>query len=110
MFSQIKLLKEKERGFSPLQHEYETLKKELEANQQRREKVLLYEDNLFQKEDLVQRLSTWNEEKERLEERLSPIEFQRGERRYLIFLMMKQVMQNFKGAIKNHWLGSKGKG
>ncbi|MGM0860676.1 MAG: hypothetical protein ACQEWH_08140 [Bacillota bacterium] len=50
------------------------MKKVLEANQQRKEKFLgLYEDDLVQKEDLVQRLSTLNEEKERLEERLSPI-------------------------------------
>ncbi|TWI59649.1 hypothetical protein [Halalkalibacter nanhaiisediminis] len=50
------------------------------ANQQKKEKVLgLYEDDLIQKADLVQRLSTLNDEKERLEERLSPIELQMGQ-------------------------------
>lgn len=91
----------KERDSSPLQHEYETLKKALESNQQKKEKVLgLYEDDLIQKADLVQRLSTLNEEKERLEERLSPIELQMGQggTQLINFSMVKQVMQNFKSA------------
>ncbi|WP_394185117.1 recombinase family protein [Metabacillus halosaccharovorans] len=93
----------KERDSSPLQHEYETLKKALEANHQRKEKVLgLYEDDLIQKEDLVQRLSTLNEEKEHLEERLSPIELQMGQggTQHINFSLVKQVMQNFKAAYK----------
>ncbi|MEC1264025.1 recombinase family protein [Bacillus subtilis] len=91
----------KEINSSPLQHEYETLKKALEANHQKKEKVLgLYEDDLIQKEDLVQRLSTLNEEKEHLEERLSPIELQIGQgcTQLINFSMVKQVMQNFKSA------------
>lgn len=93
----------KEINSSPIQHEYETLKKALEANQQKKEKVLgLYEDDLIQKEDLVQRLSTLNEEKEHLEERLSPIELQMGQggTQHINFSMVKQVMQNFKAAYK----------
>lgn len=91
----------KQRDSSPLQHEYDTLKKALESNQQKKEKVLgLYEDDLIQKADLVQRLSTLNEEKERLEERLSPIELQMGQggTQLINFSMVKQVMQNFKSA------------
>lgn len=60
----------------------------------------MYEDDLIQKADLVQRLSTLNEEKERLEERLSPIELQMGQGgiQLINFSMVKQVMQNFKSA------------
>lgn len=60
----------------------------------------MYEDDLIQKADLVQRLSTLNEEKERLEERLSPIELQIGQggTQLINFSMVKQVMQNFKSA------------
>lgn len=93
----------KEINSSPIQHEYETLKKALEANHQKKEKVLgLYEDDLIQKEDLVQRLSTLNEEKEHLEERLTPIELQMGQggTQHINFSMVKQVMQNFKAAYK----------
>ncbi|MCY8972163.1 recombinase family protein [Bacillus atrophaeus] len=91
----------KQADSSPLQHEYETLKKALQANQQKKEKVLgLYEDDLIQKADLVQRLSTLNEEKERLEERISPIELQmvQGGTQLINLSMVKQVMQNFKSA------------
>ncbi|MEH7204467.1 hypothetical protein [Bacillus safensis] len=90
-----------ERDSFPLQHEYETLKKSLESNQQKKEKVLgLYEADLIQKADLVQRLSTLNEVKERIEERLSPIELQMGQggTQLINFSMVKQVMQNFKSA------------
>ncbi|MED4856271.1 hypothetical protein [Bacillus atrophaeus] len=75
------------------------MKKALEANQQKKEKVLgLYEDDLIQKADLVQRLFTLNEEKERLGDRLSPIELQMGQggTQLINFSMVKQVMQNFK--------------
>ena len=91
----------KERDSEPLHHEYETLKKALQVNQQKKEKVLgLYEDDLIQKADLVHRLSTLNEEKERLEERVLPIELQMGQggKRQVDFSMVKQVMQSFRGA------------
>ncbi|MCM3322249.1 hypothetical protein [Cytobacillus kochii] len=62
----------------------------------------MYEDDVIQKEDLLQRLSTLNEEKEHLEERLSPIELQMGQGRtqHISFSMIKQVMQNFKAVYK----------
>lgn len=92
-----------EQGSSPLQHEYETLKRALDSNQQKKEKVLsLYEDDLIKKADLVQRLASLNEDKERLEERLLPVEQQIGQggTQLINFTMVKQVMQNFMSAYK----------
>jgi hypothetical protein len=42
-------------------------------------KVQSYEDGVISKADLVGRLSNMNDEKERLEERLAPIEKQMGQ-------------------------------
>ncbi|WP_188455464.1 recombinase family protein [Virgibacillus oceani] len=88
---------------SPLEHEYETLKKAIEANLKKKEKVLgLYEEDLIPKTDLAQRLTALNEEKTRLEERLYPIESQMGQggTPNIDFTMVKQVMQNFTSAYK----------
>jgi site-specific DNA recombinase len=77
-----------------LQHEYETLKKELESNQQKKEKFLgLYKDDLIEIADLVKRLSTLNEEQERLKERLSPIELQMGKVVHIACLVI-ELTQN----------------
>lgn len=88
---------------SPLEYEFETLKKAIEANLKKKEKVLgLYEEDLIPKTDLAQRLATLNEEKTRLEERLYPIESQVGQggTPNIDFTMVKQVMQNFTSAYK----------
>lgn len=42
-------------------------------------KIQSYEDGVIRKADLVDRLSNMNDEKERLEERLAPIEKQMGQ-------------------------------
>lgn len=90
-------------GLTPLQQEYETLKKSLSTIQTKKDKVLgLYEDGVISKDDLVSRLSSLNHEKEQLEERLTPIEKQmvQGGIPNINFRVVKQVMQNFMTAYK----------
>lgn len=61
-----------------LRQEFETLKKSLNAIEAKKEKVLgLYEeDGVIVKSDLINRLSSLNNEKELLDQRITPIEQQ----------------------------------
>ncbi|WP_130055578.1 recombinase family protein [Bacillus thuringiensis] len=90
-------------GSAPLQHEYATLKKSLDAIQMKKDKVLeLYEEGVIIKNDLVSRLVSLNQEKEKLEERLFSIEQHIGKSGFqnIDFEMVKHVMQNFMVAYK----------
>lgn len=90
-------------GDAPIRKEYESIKKSLDAIQSKKDKVLgLYEEGLIIKADLVTRLSSLNEEKERLTERITPIEKQMGQGpvREINFKIVAQVMKNFIASYK----------
>ncbi|HDR7314293.1 recombinase family protein [Heyndrickxia sporothermodurans] len=90
-------------GITPLQKEYEILKKSLTTMQSKKNKILgLYEDGVLGKDDLITRLANLNGEIERLEERIAPIEEQMRQGGYhkVNFELVKQVMQNFMIAYK----------
>jgi site-specific DNA recombinase len=88
----------KQSGVAPLKQQYESLKKALDAIQSKKEKIMtLYEEEVISKADLVTRLSSLNEEKKCLSERLAPIEQQMGQggMKEVNFTMVKQVMSDF---------------
>ncbi|MGP4107943.1 recombinase family protein [Virgibacillus sp. L01] len=90
-------------GDAPIRQEYESIKKSLDAIQSKKDKMLgLYEEGLIIKADLVTRLSSLNEEKERLTERITPIEKQMGQGsvKEINFKIVAQVMKNFTASYK----------
>lgn len=90
-------------GLNPLQQEFESLKKSLDAIESKKEKVLgLYEEGLIAKPDLVNRLSSLNHEKELLDHRISPIEQQlkQGAVMPISYNMVQKVMKRFVEAYK----------
>ncbi len=87
---------------SPLQ-EYNQIKKSIDAASNKKDKVLsLFEDGVLSKSELVDRLAKINEEKQNLENRLSPIERQlnQSNKAEISFKMVKEVMTNFEKVYK----------
>ncbi|WP_181347385.1 recombinase family protein [Thalassobacillus sp. CUG 92003] len=88
---------------APQKHEYETLKKKLEAIEARKDKVLgLYEEDIITRPELSSRLTKINEEKESLEVRLSPLaqQLSQDSQPEISFDMVREVMKNFVQAYK----------
>lgn len=94
----MRINQKNEDGKLPLQKEYEMLKKSLSAIQSKKDKYLrLYVDEVISKSDLTSQLTNLDNEKERLEERLSPIEEQIGHGGIpnVNHEVVKEIMQNF---------------
>nr|WP_117148878.1 recombinase family protein [Paraliobacillus zengyii] len=90
-------------GEAPLRQEYEYIKKSLDTIESKRDKVLgLYEEGLIVKADLITRLTSLNEEKDSLTERITPIENQLGQGavKEVSFKIVEQVMRNFTESFK----------
>ncbi|KQU58722.1 resolvase [Bacillus sp. Leaf406] len=88
---------------SPAIREYNTFKQAIQTIQVKKDKILeLYEDGVIPKTDLVSRISSLNDEKLRLENRLSPLETKMGQgsTQEINFDMVKNVMRNFMTAYK----------
>ncbi|MFB1050663.1 recombinase family protein [Paraliobacillus sp. JSM ZJ581] len=93
-----------EDGILPRQKEYEMLKKSLSAIQSKKDKYLrLYVDEVISKGDLTSQLTNLDNERERLEERLSPIEEQIGHGGIpnVNHEVVKEIMQNFMTVYRN---------
>ncbi|HEF5700865.1 MULTISPECIES: recombinase family protein [Bacillaceae] len=87
-----------EDGIIPLQKEYEMLKKSISAIQSKKDKYLrLYVDEVISKGDLTSQLTNLDNEKERLEKRLSPIEgkLEHGGIQHVNHEVVGEVMKNF---------------
>ncbi|MCG1027623.1 recombinase family protein [Virgibacillus halodenitrificans] len=90
-------------GIIPLQKEYEVLKKSLSAIQSKKDKYLkLYVDELINKGELTGQLANLEQEKERLEEQIYPIEEQLGQGGVptVNYDVVKEIMMNFMTAYK----------
>ncbi|MBE4907867.1 recombinase family protein [Bacillus luteolus] len=93
-----KLNGDQKESSAPIQHEYQSLKKQLGSIQQKKDKVLgLYEDEVISKTDLIDRLGKLDVEMSLLKNRIQPLELQLGQSntREIDFNMVKEVMNNF---------------
>lgn len=90
-------------NLGPIQKEYQALKKSIATVETKKDRVLsLFEEGVLNKVELVDRLSKLNEEKQVLEERITPLEKQldQGSHKEISFNMVKEVMANFEKSYK----------
>ncbi|MCM3116308.1 recombinase family protein [Neobacillus sp. MER 74] len=90
-------------NLGPIQKEYQALKKSIAAVENKRDRVLsLFEEGVLNKAELVDRLSKLNEERQVLEDRITPLEKQldQGGHKEISFNMVKEVMTNFEMSYK----------
>ncbi|WP_249316489.1 recombinase family protein [Bacillus sp. FJAT-50079] len=95
--------KKNKEDLNPLQREFESLKKSLNSIEAKKEKIFgLYEDGIIAKAEFINRITSLNNEKELLDQRIAPVEQQlnQGEVATISYKIVQKVMQRFTEAFK----------